>query len=179
MIRRAFLGCWAHARRLRPASVGPTRGRRPLRYAPAQPPGPDSARRRRSPVATGTVYGRSDGAGHRDDRESARAHQRRVVPTARTSASEQLSALCLTCPARAMQGRPHHRSRPPGANDRRNRRRIRSSSAAVIRASSMRCRDGARVSGETPRGLYRFRITGVSDRVVEIDEIEEIALFEV
>ena len=39
--------------------------------------------------------------------------------------------------------------------------------------------DGARISGETPRGLYRFRITGVSDSAVEIGEIEEIALFEV
>ena len=39
--------------------------------------------------------------------------------------------------------------------------------------------DGARVSGETPRGLYRFRIAGVSDGMVDIHEIEEVALFEV
>ncbi len=39
--------------------------------------------------------------------------------------------------------------------------------------------DGERISGETPRGLYRFRITNVSDSAVEIGEIEEIALFEV
>ena len=39
--------------------------------------------------------------------------------------------------------------------------------------------DGARLSGESPRGLYRFRIAGVSDSVVEINEIEEVALSEV
>lgn len=37
-------------------------------------------------------------------------------------------------------------------------------------------RDGARISGESPRGLYRFRINGIRDGVVEIHEIEEDAL---
>ena len=36
--------------------------------------------------------------------------------------------------------------------------------------------DGARVSGETPRGLYLFRISGVREGMVEINEIEEAAL---
>ena len=40
-------------------------------------------------------------------------------------------------------------------------------------------RDGARISGESPRGLYRFRINGVRDGTVEIHEIEEAALAEV
>ena len=39
--------------------------------------------------------------------------------------------------------------------------------------------EGARVSGETPRGLYRFRIGNVSDGLVEISEIELAALSEV
>ena len=39
--------------------------------------------------------------------------------------------------------------------------------------------DGARLSGETPRGLYRFRIGSVSDGIVEITEIEAAALSEV
>lgn len=38
---------------------------------------------------------------------------------------------------------------------------------------------GARLSGEAPRGLYRFRIAGVRDGVAEITEIEEAALSEV
>ena len=40
-------------------------------------------------------------------------------------------------------------------------------------------REGARISGESPRGLYRFRINGVRDGNVEIHEIEEAALSEV
>ena len=39
--------------------------------------------------------------------------------------------------------------------------------------------EGARLSGETPRGLYRFRIAGVRDGFVDITEIEEVALSEV
>lgn len=39
--------------------------------------------------------------------------------------------------------------------------------------------DGARISGETPRGLYRFRLAGARKGIVEIAEIEEMALFEV
>jgi Rieske Fe-S protein len=40
-------------------------------------------------------------------------------------------------------------------------------------------RDGARISGESPRGLYRFRITDIRDGMVEIAEVEEAALGEV
>jgi Rieske Fe-S protein len=39
--------------------------------------------------------------------------------------------------------------------------------------------EGARLSGESPRGLYRFRVTGVRDDMVEITEIEEAALSQV
>jgi Rieske Fe-S protein len=33
--------------------------------------------------------------------------------------------------------------------------------------------DGERVAGPAPRGLYRFRVTNVSDATVEIGEVEE------
>lgn len=36
--------------------------------------------------------------------------------------------------------------------------------------------DGARLGGPAPRGLYRFRVTRVSDTVVEIGEVEEDVL---
>ena len=39
--------------------------------------------------------------------------------------------------------------------------------------------EGSRISGESPRGLYRFRIAGVHDGMVEIAEIEQVALSEV
>lgn len=40
-------------------------------------------------------------------------------------------------------------------------------------------KEGERLSGESPRGLYRFRIAGVHDGIVEIAEIEQTALSEV
>ncbi len=36
--------------------------------------------------------------------------------------------------------------------------------------------DGARLGGPAPRGLYRFRVTGVSETAVEIGEVEEDVL---
>ena len=36
--------------------------------------------------------------------------------------------------------------------------------------------DGERLSGPAPRGLYRFRVTGVSAAAVEIAEVEEDVL---
>jgi Rieske Fe-S protein len=96
----------------------------------------------------------------------------------RRSPPDGLSALCLTC--------PHEQCKVDLITD--------AARLAVMREGPgtqplFECgchssvfdplADGARVSGETPRGLYRFRIAGVSDGIVEIDEIEEIALFEV
>ncbi len=39
--------------------------------------------------------------------------------------------------------------------------------------------EGARLSGESPRGLYRFRVGGVNEGMVDITEIEAAALSEV
>jgi Rieske Fe-S protein len=36
--------------------------------------------------------------------------------------------------------------------------------------------DGERLAGPAPRGLYRFRVTGVTDTAVEIAEVEEDVL---
>lgn len=89
-----------------------------------------------------------------------------------------LSALCLTCPHEQCQvdlisdraqllemtGRPdHHPVFECGCH------------FSVFDA----LHDGARISGETPRGLYRFRIAGVRDGSVEINEVEADALTEV
>jgi Rieske Fe-S protein len=89
-----------------------------------------------------------------------------------------LSALCVTCPheqcqvdlvideARLMRMLGQTATRPLfecGCH------------ASVFDAAD----EGARLSGETPRGLYRFRVAGVRDGMVEITEIEEVALLEV
>jgi Rieske Fe-S protein len=91
---------------------------------------------------------------------------------------EELSALCLTCPHEQCQvdlisdaaqllditGRPgHHPVFECGCH------------FSVFDALA----DGARIAGETPRGLYRFRIGSVSRATVEITEVEADALSEV
>jgi len=42
--------------------------------------------------------------------------------------------------------------------------------------STFKAEDGERLAGPAPRGLYRFRVTGVSGAAVEIGEVEEDAL---
>jgi Rieske Fe-S protein len=91
---------------------------------------------------------------------------------------EALSALCITCPheqcqvdlvtdeerlARMAGGRTAHPLFECGCH------------SSVFDAAA----NGARVSGETPRGLYRFRIAGIREGIVEINEIEKAALSEV
>jgi Rieske Fe-S protein len=42
--------------------------------------------------------------------------------------------------------------------------------------STFNVEDGGRLAGPAPRGLYRFRVTAVSDAAVEIGEVEEDVL---
>ena len=90
----------------------------------------------------------------------------------------QLSAVCVTCPheqchvdlvtepgrlAKMVGGKTSHPLFECGCH------------FSVFDAAQ----DGARISGESPRGLYRFRIAGIRDGMVEIAEVEEAALAEV
>jgi Rieske Fe-S protein len=90
----------------------------------------------------------------------------------------QLSALCVTC--------PHEQCQVDLVTDHERLARIAGDKAthplfecgchfSVFDAAQQ----GVRLSGESPRGLYRFRIAGVRDGMVEISEVEEVALFEV
>jgi Rieske Fe-S protein len=89
----------------------------------------------------------------------------------------QLSALCVTC--------PHEQCQVDLVTDAERLARMRPHTKnplfecgchfSVFDAANA----GARLSGEAPRGLYRFRIAGVRDGVAEITEIEEAALSEV
>jgi Rieske Fe-S protein len=42
--------------------------------------------------------------------------------------------------------------------------------------STFKAEDGERLAGPAPRGLYRFRVTGVKDAAIEIAEVEEDVL---
>ena len=96
----------------------------------------------------------------------------------RRSEDRSLSALCLTC--------PHEQCKVDLITE---PDRLAAMTGGTATHPLFECgchssvfdpaKDGAKVSGETPRGLYRFRIAGVQDGQVEITEIEEVALFEV
>lgn len=91
---------------------------------------------------------------------------------------DELSALCVTC--------PHEQCQVDLVTEEARLSRMKGGPAthplfecgchfSVFDAAA----DGARISGETPRGLYRFRIGGLAQNTVEITEIEDVALFEV
>jgi Rieske Fe-S protein len=42
--------------------------------------------------------------------------------------------------------------------------------------STFKASDGGRLGGPAPRGLYRFRVTAVTDKTVEVGEVEEDVL---
>ena len=94
------------------------------------------------------------------------------------SIEKPFSALCVTC--------PHEQCQVDLVTDEVRLQRMTGGAArhplfecgchlSVFDAAA----DGARISGETPRGLYRFRIAGINREALEITEIEEVALFEV
>jgi Rieske Fe-S protein len=96
----------------------------------------------------------------------------------RAPARDALSALCVTC--------PHEQCQVDLITDRERLARLSGADAArpvfecgchlsVFDAAN----EGARISGETPRGLYRFRIGDVRDDAVVISEVEAAALSEV
>jgi Rieske Fe-S protein len=116
----------------------------------------------------------------------ARAESRRVLISGVLFRTQtQLSALCVTC--------PHEQCQVDLVTDparlARMAPRLGSGQAGETAHPVFECGchasvfdaadEGARLSGETPRGLYRFRIGGVRDGIVEIPEIEEVALSEV
>lgn len=91
---------------------------------------------------------------------------------------EDLSALCVTC--------PHEQCQVDLVTDQARLDRLVRGTAthplfecgchlSVFDAAEA----GARISGEAPRGLYRFQIGGINGTSVEIREIEDVALFEV
>ena len=89
-----------------------------------------------------------------------------------------LSALCVTCPHEQCQvdlvTEEARLARMPG-----NTSSHPLFECACHQSIFDAANDGARLSGETPRGLYQFRIGSVSDGIVEITEVEAVALSEV
>lgn len=110
--------------------------------------------------------------------EGAHANRRVLINGVVFRTEKSISALCVTCPHEQCQvdlvteaerlsrmlGRPAtHPLFECGCH------------FSVFDAAN----EGARISGESPRGLYRFRIGDIRDGVVEIGEVEDVALSEV
>lgn len=117
--------------------------------------------------------------------EGARDARRVLISGVLFRTTTQLSALCVTCPHEQCQvDLVTDAERLAGMTP-----RLRSGLAGDATPPLFECgchfsvfdaaADGARISGESPRGLYRFRIGGIRDGSVEITEIEEAALSEV
>ena len=90
----------------------------------------------------------------------------------------QLSALCTTCPHEQCQvDLVTEQERLARIVDRKTTHPLFECGChlSVFDAAE----EGARISGESPRGLYRFRVAGVRDGMIEITEIEDVALSEV
>jgi len=89
----------------------------------------------------------------------------------------QLSALCVTC--------PHEQCQVDLVTDEAQLTRMVGTAANPLFECGCHLsifdamNDGARIAGEAPRGLYRFRIGSVSRATVEITEVEADALSEV
>jgi len=91
---------------------------------------------------------------------------------------KDLSALCVTC--------PHEQCQVELVTDKERLARMPGSTSShplfecgchlsVFDAAN----DGVRLSGEAPRGLYRFHVAGVDGDMVQITEVEAVALTEV
>jgi Rieske Fe-S protein len=110
--------------------------------------------------------------------ESVKSERRVLISGVIFRTNTNLSALCVTC--------PHEQCQVDLVTDEaRLARMIGQPSThplfecgchfSVFDAAN----EGARISGESPRGLYRFRIAGTNQGMVEITEVEEVALLEV
>ena len=132
----------------------------------------ESRFRERRVLISGVLFRRASAAARGDGAPQAeRAFRGAGAP----GSIEDLSALCVTC--------PHEQCHVELVTDEARLVRMVADKPAnplfecgchfsVFDAA----RDGARISGESPRGLYRFRIGSTRDGMVEIHEIEEDAL---
>lgn len=94
------------------------------------------------------------------------------------SAPEHFSAVCLRCPHEGCEVEfvPDPRSLPQDVKDEIGHPVANSVFLCQCHNSTFQAEDGARLSGPAPRGLYRFRVTNVTEAAVEIGEVEEDVL---
>jgi Rieske Fe-S protein len=91
---------------------------------------------------------------------------------------ERFSAVCLRCPHEGCDVDlvPDPTTLPPEVLADIGRALTDPVYVCPCHNSTFTVQDGERLAGPAPRGLYRFRVTAVTDAAVEINEVEEDVL---
>jgi Rieske Fe-S protein len=103
---------------------------------------------------------------------------RTAAATGADPTPQEFSAVCLRCPHEGcdVDFVSDPTTLPPDVLAETGRPLIGSVYVCPCHNSTFDAQDGQRVAGPAPRGLYRFRVTGVSQAAVEIAEVEEDVL---
>ena len=101
-----------------------------------------------------------------------------VVRTAAGNDPEKFTAVCLKCPHEGcdVDFVPDPNKLAPEVKKEIGHPVEHSVYECPCHNSTFLAEDGERVAGPAPRGLYRFRVTKVSDAAIEIGEVEEDVL---
>jgi len=101
-----------------------------------------------------------------------------VVRTSAGNEPEKFAAVCLKCPHEScdVDFIQDPSKLPQDVKDEIGRSIARSVYICPCHNSTFMAEDGERLAGPAPRGLYRFRVTKVSEAAVEIGEVEEDVL---
>ena len=101
-----------------------------------------------------------------------------VVRTAGGNQAERFAAVCLRCPHEGcdVDFVPDPNRLPQDVKDEIGHPVEHSVYLCPCHNSTFKAEDGTRLAGPAPRGLYRFRVTSVTDTAVEIGEVEEDVL---
>jgi Rieske Fe-S protein len=101
-----------------------------------------------------------------------------VVRTSAANDLEGFAAVCLTCPHERcdVEFVPDPKVLPPEVKEEIGQAVERAVYVCPCHNSTFKADDGGRLAGPAPRGLYRFRVTKVTEAAVEIAEVEEDVL---
>ena len=98
--------------------------------------------------------------------------------TSGTPSPDQFNAVCLRCPHEGcdVEFVRDPKTQPPEAFAELPAIPTEPVFICPCHNSTFRASDGARLGGPAPRGLYHFHVTAVTDKTVEIGEVEEDVL---
>jgi Rieske Fe-S protein len=101
-----------------------------------------------------------------------------LVRTAADNQPDRFTAVCVRCPHEGcdVDFVPDPNKLPEDVRNEIGHPVANSVYICPCHNSTFKAEDGERLAGPAPRGLYRFRVTNVTDAAVEIAEVEEDVL---